>query len=36
MVRPEDIAACVVTIARLPDHVRVPELIITPLYQGYD
>lgn len=36
MVHPEDIAACVVTIARLPDHVRVPELIITPLYQGYD
>ena len=35
MVHPEDIAACVVTIARLPDHVLVPELIITPLYQEY-
>jgi NADP-dependent 3-hydroxy acid dehydrogenase YdfG len=35
MVHPEDIAACVVTIARLPAHVLVPELIITPLYQEY-
>ncbi len=35
MVHPEDIAACVVTIAKLPPHVVVPELIITPLYQEY-
>jgi NAD(P)-dependent dehydrogenase (short-subunit alcohol dehydrogenase family) len=35
MVFPEDIAACVVTIARLPDRVLVPELVITPLYQEY-
>jgi len=35
MVHPEDIAACVVTIAKLPPHVLVPELIITPLYQEY-
>ena len=35
MVQPEDIAACVVTIAKLPDHVLVPELVIIPLYQDY-
>jgi NAD(P)-dependent dehydrogenase (short-subunit alcohol dehydrogenase family) len=35
MVHPEDIAACVVTIAKLPAHVVVPELVITPLYQEY-
>jgi NAD(P)-dependent dehydrogenase (short-subunit alcohol dehydrogenase family) len=35
MVHPEDIAACVVTIAKLPDHVLVPELVIAPLYQEY-
>jgi NAD(P)-dependent dehydrogenase (short-subunit alcohol dehydrogenase family) len=35
MVHPEDIAACVVTIAKLPRHVLVPELLITPLYQEY-
>ena len=35
MVQPEDIAACVVTIARLPSRVVVPELVITPLYQEY-
>jgi len=35
MVQPEDIAACVVTIARLPARVVVPELVITPLYQEY-
>jgi len=35
MVHPEDIAACVVTIAKLPPHVLVPELVITPLYQDY-
>jgi len=35
MVHPEDIAACVVTIAKLPPHVLVPELVILPLYQEY-
>jgi NADP-dependent 3-hydroxy acid dehydrogenase YdfG len=35
MVHPEDIAAMVVTIAKLPAHVRVPELVITPLYQAW-
>jgi NAD(P)-dependent dehydrogenase (short-subunit alcohol dehydrogenase family) len=35
MVTPEDIAACVVTIAKLPAQVLVPELVITPLYQEY-
>lgn len=35
MVHPEDIAAMVVTIAKLPDRVHVPELSITPLYQEF-
>lgn len=35
MLQPEDIAACVVTIAKLPPRVLVPELVITPLYQEY-
>jgi NADP-dependent 3-hydroxy acid dehydrogenase YdfG len=35
MVHPADIAACVVTIAKLPPHVIVPELVITPTYQEY-
>jgi NAD(P)-dependent dehydrogenase (short-subunit alcohol dehydrogenase family) len=35
MVQPEDIAACVVTLAKLPEHVIVPELVITPTYQEY-
>ena len=35
MVHPEDIAACVVTLAKLPPNVIVPELVITPLYQEY-
>ncbi|MFW5692898.1 MAG: SDR family oxidoreductase [Thermoguttaceae bacterium] len=35
MVHPDDIAACVVTVARLPSHVTVPELVITPTYQDY-
>ncbi len=35
MLKPEDIAACVVTIAKLPHRALVPELIITPLYQEY-
>jgi NADP-dependent 3-hydroxy acid dehydrogenase YdfG len=35
MVHAEDIAACVIAIARLPKHVVVPELVITPTYQDY-
>jgi len=35
MLQPEDVAACVVTIAKLPPRVVVPELVITPLYQDY-
>jgi len=35
MLRPEDIAACVVTIARLPSRAVVPELVIVPAYQNY-
>lgn len=36
MIHPEDIAACVVTIASLPHHVWVPDLVITSLYQETD
>jgi NAD(P)-dependent dehydrogenase (short-subunit alcohol dehydrogenase family) len=35
MLRPEDIAAMVVAIAKLPPRALVPELVITPLYQQY-
>jgi NAD(P)-dependent dehydrogenase (short-subunit alcohol dehydrogenase family) len=35
MVHPEDIAACLIAIAKLPEHVIVPELVITPTYQEY-
>ena len=35
MVHPEDIAACAIAIAKLPAHVTVPELVITPTYQEY-
>ena len=35
MVHPEDIGACVAMLAKLPPHVMVPELIITPTYQEY-
>jgi len=35
MIKPEDIAACVVTIAKLPPRALVPELVITPVYQEY-
>jgi NADP-dependent 3-hydroxy acid dehydrogenase YdfG len=35
MVHPDDIAACVVLLAKLPRHVVVPELVITPTYQAY-
>lgn len=35
MVHPEDIAACVLMLAKLPRHVIVPELVITPTYQAF-
>ena len=35
MLLPEDLAAMVVAIAKLPDRAIVPELVITPLYQEY-
>ncbi len=35
MLQPEDIAALVVTIAKLPPRVLVPEVVVTPLYQEY-
>lgn len=35
MLLPEDIAALVLTIAKLPARARVPEVVITPLYQEY-
>ena len=35
MLLPDDIAALVVAIAKLPPRALVPELIITPLYQEY-
>jgi len=35
MLQPEDIAAAVLMIAKLPARARVPELVITPLYQAY-
>lgn len=35
MLKPEDVAACVVMVAKLPRHVLVPELVVTPLYQEY-
>jgi len=35
MLTPEDIASVVVAIAKLPARALVPELVITPLYQGY-
>lgn len=35
MLQPEDIAAMVVAIARLPERAIVPELVITPMYQEY-
>jgi len=35
MVHAEDIAACVLLLARLPRHVIVPELVITPTYQAF-
>lgn len=35
MLQPEDIAALVVTIAKLPPRAVVPEVVITPLYQEY-
>jgi NADP-dependent 3-hydroxy acid dehydrogenase YdfG len=35
MLKPEDIAAAVLMIAKLPEHAVVPELVITPLYQEF-
>ena len=35
ILQPEDIAAAVLFIARLPAHVVIPELVITPLSQGF-
>lgn len=35
MLQPEDLAACVITIAKLPPRALVPELVITPLYQAF-
>jgi len=35
MLKPADIAACVVMVAMLPSRVLVPELVITPLYQEF-
>jgi NADP-dependent 3-hydroxy acid dehydrogenase YdfG len=35
MLQPEDFGALVLTIARLPDRVMVPELVITPRYQEW-
>jgi NADP-dependent 3-hydroxy acid dehydrogenase YdfG len=35
ILRPEDVAAAVLFVATLPPHVAVPELIITPVAQGF-
>lgn len=35
MLQPEDIAACVVMVAKLPPRAVVPELVITPPYMPY-
>jgi len=35
MLQPEDIAAAVLMVAKLPARARVPEMVITPLYQAY-
>jgi NADP-dependent 3-hydroxy acid dehydrogenase YdfG len=35
MAQPEDIAAMVVALARLPQRAHVPELIVKPLVQEY-
>jgi NADP-dependent 3-hydroxy acid dehydrogenase YdfG len=35
MLMPEDIAALVVTVAKLPPRAVVPEIVVTPLYQDY-
>jgi len=35
MLHPEDIAACVLLLAKLPPHVIMPEIVITPTYQPY-
>ena len=35
ILQPDDVAAAVLFIARLPAHVVIPELVITPLSQGF-
>jgi NADP-dependent 3-hydroxy acid dehydrogenase YdfG len=35
MLHPEDIAAMVVTVAKLPARALVSELVMTPMYQEY-
>jgi NADP-dependent 3-hydroxy acid dehydrogenase YdfG len=35
ILQPEDVAAAVLFVAKLPAHVVVPELVITPLVQGF-
>jgi len=35
MLQPEDVAACVVLAATLPSRALIPELVVTPLYQGF-
>ncbi|MCD6339908.1 MAG: SDR family oxidoreductase [Verrucomicrobia bacterium] len=35
MLRPEDIAACALAVARLPERAVVPELVIVPRYQSW-
>ena len=36
MLQPEDIAACVILVARLPARAVVPELVVTPPYMLLD
>jgi NAD(P)-dependent dehydrogenase (short-subunit alcohol dehydrogenase family) len=35
MLQPEEVAACVLCVAKLPPRAMVPELIVVPLYQDY-
>jgi hypothetical protein len=36
MLQPEDIAACVIMVAKLPARAVVPELVVTPPYMMLD
>ena len=36
MLQPEDIAACVIAVAKLPPRAVVPELVVTPPYMMID